>query len=147
MHAIFNTPNTIAAVVTTVVVIICVFLHYEVLNYASAYLARRSALKRRRVLLLMFAILLTHFVEVWIFAIGFMIIVGAQFGELVGLHGELITDYVYYSATVYSTLGFGDIVPTGSAQLLTGTEAVAGLVLITWSASFTFLEMQRFWRN
>jgi hypothetical protein len=28
---------------------------------------------------------------------------------------------------------------------LTGIEALTGLVLITWSASFLFLEMQRYW--
>jgi hypothetical protein len=28
---------------------------------------------------------------------------------------------------------------------MSGLQAVAGLVLITWSASFTFLEMQRYW--
>ena len=28
---------------------------------------------------------------------------------------------------------------------MTGVEALAGLVMITWSASYTFLEMQRYW--
>ncbi|NND65664.1 MAG: two pore domain potassium channel family protein [Gammaproteobacteria bacterium] len=147
MESIFNFPNTVAAVITVIVVVLCVLLHYEVLNLASAYLIKRPKLKRRRVLLLVFVILLTHIVEVWIFAIGFVVLAGAQFGELVGLHGHMLTDYAYYSATVYSTLGFGDIVPVGSMQLLTGTEAITGLVLITWSASFTFLEMHRFWEN
>lgn len=40
-------------------------------------------------------------------------------------------------------LVFGDIVPTGPMRFVTGTEAICGLALITWSASFTFLVMQR----
>ena len=48
---------------------------------------------------------------------------------------------------VYTTLGFGDLVPLGPIRHMTGSESVAGLVLITWSASFTFLEMQRFWKD
>jgi hypothetical protein len=28
---------------------------------------------------------------------------------------------------------------------LTGIESLTGLVLITWTASFLFVEMQRFW--
>jgi hypothetical protein len=28
---------------------------------------------------------------------------------------------------------------------MAGTEALTGFLLISWSASFTFLEMQRFW--
>jgi hypothetical protein len=35
----------------------------------------------------------------------------------------------------------------GAIRFLAGTEALTGFVLVTWSASFTFVEMQRFWRN
>ena len=58
-----------------------------------------------------------------------------------------LLDFVYFSATVYTTLGFGDLVPTGAVRFLAGTEAVTGFLLISWSASFTFLEMQRFWKQ
>jgi len=30
---------------------------------------------------------------------------------------------------------------------LAGIEGVTGLLLITWSASFTYLEMVRYWRD
>jgi hypothetical protein len=30
---------------------------------------------------------------------------------------------------------------------LTGVEALTGLILITWSASFLFIEMQKYWTN
>jgi hypothetical protein len=30
---------------------------------------------------------------------------------------------------------------------MTGTEAVTGLTLITWSASYTFVEMLKTWEN
>jgi len=32
-------------------------------------------------------------------------------------------------------------------RFLSGTTAITGFVMIGWSASFTFLEMQRFWRR
>ena len=54
-------------------------------------------------------------------------------------------DFVYFSAITYTTVGFGDYVPTGPIRFLAGTEALTGFLLITWSASFTFLEMQRYW--
>ena len=60
--------------------------------------------------------------------------------------GEQIP-YFYYSAVLYTTLGFGDIIPLGPAKILTGIESLIGLGFITWSASFTFLEMQRYWRD
>ena len=43
-------------------------------------------------------------------------------------------------------MGFGDITPEGPLRLLVGTEALVGLVLITWSASFSFIAMQYYWK-
>ena len=47
----------------------------------------------------------------------------------------------------YSTVGFGDVVPIGPIRFLAGTEGLLGLLLIGCSASFTYLEMERFWRE
>ena len=47
--------------------------------------------------------------------------------------------------TAFTTLGLGDVRPTGAMRILTGAEALLGLSLITWSASFAFLRMQRDW--
>ncbi|NIQ12844.1 MAG: two pore domain potassium channel family protein, partial [Candidatus Dadabacteria bacterium] len=48
----------------------------------------------------------------------------------------------------YTSLGMGDIYPLGRPiRFLTGLESLTGLVLITWTASFLFIEMQRFWNN
>jgi hypothetical protein len=55
--------------------------------------------------------------------------------------------YYYYSAAVYTTVGFGDLIPTGGLRVLTSGEALLGLSLITWSASFTFVQMQRLWQR
>ena len=70
------------------------------------------------------------------------------YGLVVGLADtSLLVDYVYLSATVYSTLGFGDLLPTGPLRFMVGVESVTGLLLITWSASFTYLEMIQYWRK
>jgi len=57
-----------------------------------------------------------------------------------------LLDAVYFSSMTYSTVGFGDVVPVGPIRLVAGTEGLIGLLLIGWSASFTYLEMERFWR-
>ena len=67
--------------------------------------------------------------------------------ESVSMNPATEVYYFYYSAVVYTTLGFGDIIPIGPTKILTGFEALIGLGFITWSASFTFLEMQRYWRD
>ena len=50
-----------------------------------------------------------------------------------------------FSLVTYTSLAYGDIAPLGPARLLAGIEALIGLGLIAWSASFTYLEMQRHW--
>jgi hypothetical protein len=47
--------------------------------------------------------------------------------------------------TSYTTLGVGDVYPKGLLRILVGVEALNGFLLITWSASFTYLMMQRYW--
>jgi hypothetical protein len=39
------------------------------------------------------------------------------------------------------------VTPYGSVRLLAGVEALNGLLLIAWSASFLYLEMERYWKR
>ena len=68
-------------------------------------------------------------------------------GGINGLDTITLFDTIYLSATTYSTLGYGDLTPTGHIRFLYGTESLTGLVLITWSASLTFIELQRQWQG
>jgi len=54
---------------------------------------------------------------------------------------------LYFSFTVYTTVGFGDIYPQGELRFLTGIESLTGLVLITWTASFLYVKMTRYWTD
>ena len=90
--------------------------------------------------------MVAHVIEVWIFALCYWFLESwPQLGGFAGTFDEGALDLVYFSATVFTTLGFGDIVPTGPMRILVGTEALVGLGLITWTASLAFLEMQRDW--
>ena len=129
------------------IVSLCVVLHYEVLSACNRYLAKLSHRRRRRVLLLMFIILSTHVAEIWLFGAGYMLFASdGTLGALIGLPATGLPDFVYFSAVTYATVGFGDVVPVGAIRFLAGTESLTGFVMITWSASYTFLEMQRDWR-
>jgi hypothetical protein len=129
------------------IVSLCVVLHYEALNACNRYLPVVSHRRRRRVLILIFVVLLTHVAEIWLFGVGYFVLVQRWgIGSLAGLEALSLPDFVYFSAMTYSTVGFGDVVPTGSVRFLAGLEALTGFVMITWSASYTFLEMQRDWR-
>lgn len=43
---------------------------------------------------------------------------------------------LYFSATAFSTLGFGDVVLGPDWRLLSAVEGVTGLILIGWSSAF-----------
>jgi Ion channel len=139
--------NLIVVLSTIVVLTACLVMHYEVLFACNRYLPLLSHRRRPRVLVLMFAILIAHVAEIWLFAAGYAVLVGTWgLGTLGGLVDPVLVDYVYFSAMTYTTVGFGDVVPIGPIRFLAGVEALTGLVMITWSASYTFLEMQRDWR-
>lgn len=144
---ISHAANWIVAITTIFVVMACIVLRYEVLSYCSRFLPIVTPRRRHRVLILITIILMTHVAEMWLFAFGYYFLeMHPDFGNLVGnVPIEGLADYAYYSATVYTTLGFGDVAPVGAIRFMTGMEALTGLVMITWSASFTFLEMQRDW--
>ncbi len=132
--------------ISALVTILCVVVHYEVMSWSSRYLARLGLPRRMRIVALIFALLAAHVVEIWIFGLTLWVLdAWPSLGTLHGEFDEGAFDFIYFSATVFSTLGFGDIVPQGPVRILTGTESLVGLSLITWSASLAFLEMQRDW--
>lgn len=135
-----------AAILAIALVSLCITVHYEALR-ALEKLAQKFRLHRWMVLITMYGLLLAHVIEVWIFGVGYYV---AEHWLAMGTISSVTEnwfDYIYYSAMVYTTVGFGDMVPSGGARMLSSTEALAGLALITWSASFTFLQMQRLWRD
>jgi len=141
-----NPDNWVVVLATIAIVGICVGLHYEVLSICNRYLPALSYRPRPRVLILICVVLLAHIAEIWVFGIGFYLLAGNEaFGALAGLPTADLPDFVYFSAITYATVGFGDAVPIGAIRFLAGVEALTGFVMITWSASYTFLEMQRDW--
>jgi hypothetical protein len=87
-------------------------------------------------------------VEIWIFGLAFRLtLLWPETGSIVGVDDAHLFDYIYLSAMCFTTVGFGDLAPVGPIRFMAGTEALMGLMLITWSASFTYLEMQRFWEG
>ncbi|MFZ2236589.1 MAG: potassium channel family protein [Dokdonella sp.] len=140
------TANVLVVSATFVAVAAVVLLHYEGLVAMSGRLARRSSQRRRKVLFAITAILVLHITEIWIFGVTcWLLLMWPACGHIVGSETLHLFDAVYLSAVTYSTVGFGDLAPVGVVRFLIGTESLVGFVLITWSASFTYLEMAHFW--
>ena len=141
--------NLMVVLATVLSVCAVVLVHYEGLGVLSAVLyKRKEQQQRRKVLYGIFAVLSLHIIEIWIFGITvWLLLQYPNAGGMVGAHPLNLFDGVYLSAMTYTTVGFGDVAPIGPIRFLAGTMSLTGFVLITWSASFTFLEMERFWRK
>lgn len=127
----------------------CVLVHYEGLAWMSRRLLRRhDENPRRKVLLGVLGVLSLHVVELWLFGATFWWLGAVEgTGHVVGADPLGLLDAVYLATMSYTTVGFGDVSPVGAIRFLAGTCALTGFVMITWSASFLFLEMERFWRR
>jgi hypothetical protein len=144
----FTQAHAIVTAVAVLTVSVCVLIHYEALSWLSQLLPKLHMRRRPRVLLLIFAILVVHNIEILLFALAYLVLLrDPAFGTLTGLEALTLVNCGYFSAVVFTTLGLGDIVPHGAIRLLAGPQALAGFVLITWSASFAFIEMQSFWKR
>ena len=136
--------------ISLTLVVISVVIHYEALRLLAIHVEdlKLPLRVRLRMALVMLAIIVTHVLEILVFALGLYLaarVVGV--GNLAGqIENDTFHDYLYFSLVSYTTLGFGDIYPTAGLRIITGVEALTGLLMITWSASFTFLYMEKFWR-
>jgi hypothetical protein len=141
-------PQLLVGLISALVTALCVLFHYEMMSVTYARLPQLGLPRRARIVVLIFAALVAHVVEVWMFGLTYWLLDRwPSLGGLSGTFAEGALDFVYYSVVTFTTLGFGDVVPQGPVRILTGTEALVGLTLITWSASLAFLEMQRDWRG
>lgn len=136
----------LAMVACTILVLVTVVFHYEALRVTSDLLPRLTLPPRQRMLVVLIAVFAVHLAEVWLFGIDYLVI--DRHVETGGFGGEApggLDDYVYFSLVTYTSLGFGELYPLGSLRLLAGIECLLGLLLIGWSASFTYLAMQELW--
>ena len=138
----------VTGIATVLVVVVCVLLHYEGLRILSDHVLLERHHSRKRVSIMILSLLLLHILEIWIFGGAYFLLLNyGNHCEFVGDTTTNLFDCIYYSATVYTTIGFGDVVPTGAIRTMTGTEGLTGLTIITWSASYTFLEMMKTWHR
>ena len=135
----------LAILINSGLVAAAVLIHYEMLRLLSTIIPRLKIKHRLRVIIGVFGNICAHIIEVWMFGLAFFLMINfGDFGSLQGNIDGSLLDCVYFSFTNYTTLGYGDIEPLGNIRFLAGIEAITGLSLITWSASFMFLEMTRF---
>jgi hypothetical protein len=123
-----------------------VLVHYEALRITGRVIRHLPIRPRPRILVVIFACFAAHLVEIILYAIAFAALHHSpRFGGIGGEVTATALDFLYFSITSFTTLGVGDVYPEGPLRILAGIESLNGFLLITWSASFTYLMMRRYW--
>ena len=137
---------TIVALSCLMLVVLATLLHYEALRLLSALLPRIRKAARARLVVVILATFAAHAIEIALYAtVTFALARGLELGSLGPSGAPPWSMALYFSAETFTSLGYGDIVPSGPLRALAGVEALNGLLLIGWTASYTYVAMQQFW--
>ena len=111
-------------------VICCTLIHIKAIN-VSKYLD---------LYFLSFVLLISHIFQIGLFAFMYFIFINYFGLELVFIDESpySLLNYIYYSASVYTALGFGDVYPLGLLKIPSAFQPIFGLAMIAFSASTIF---------
>ena len=86
-------------------------------------------------------LMLLHLVEVVIWAVAYLLLL--PISQL-----DSFEKAAYFSMVTFTTLGYGDITLSDQEwRMLSGIEALNGILLVGWTTAFLFLVVQRSWRQ
>lgn len=137
-----------AVVACLALVMLTTLLHYEALRLIGDMLPRLRMAPRARLIVVILGTFAAHALEIALYAAAMWVLVrGMAVGALGRAGGPSWSTALYFSAETFTSLGYGDVVPQGALRALAGVEALNGLLLIGWTASYTYIEMQHFWSD
>lgn len=126
-----------SAGLTVLMLALTTAMHFEGLKLLAP--AGRGGLSHPGPVFAITALVALHLAEIGLYAIAYAAgIHWLDLGILRGATPATGLDYFYFAAETYSTLGYGDVVPTGALRLLASVEPLNGLLLLAWSGSFLF---------
>lgn len=138
------------AFITILLVAVVVALQVKALLLISEYLPRFPFRPLLKVSAGLIGVIAAHVASIVLFGTVIFLLAKAnpeKFGRLEGLGSQTIHDFIYFSFTTYTTVGYGDYIPVGPIRLISQIEALVGLVLIACSASYIFIIMQDYWKK
>jgi hypothetical protein len=138
-----------ALIALVICVVACIVIHLYVLRFLwHAVWPRVRNRSGIGMAVMVLGCIVGHILEIALFAVGIYFIANQHedsklvVSQLEYRHLEIW----YYSAAFYTSLG-ADKPATAGLRVFTACEALVGLILITWTASFLFLLMEHTWNK
>lgn len=127
--------------------LVCALIHYETLRWANRFSTSSTRIQQQgKILVILLCSMGSHISHILLFGIVFFFTRDKLgLGTFGGTFTDNFQNFMYFSAETYTSVGYGDIYPTGSLRLISSVETLLGLMLISWSASYSYIEMQRHW--
>ena len=86
------------------------------------------------------ALIALHTIQIAIWAIAYLLLV--EVSELATFETAL-----YFSFVTFTTLGYGDITLSEPWRIMSGIQALSGILLVGWTTAFLFAAVQRSWKS
>lgn len=135
-----------SSLVALLMTVTTVLLHYEILRGTSRLIPLLAIPPRSRIIIVIAAAFIAHLLQIGLYAMAFYAMQhGFGHGRLSGELAGTALDFFYFSTPNFTTLGVGDLYALGPMRIVAAIQSLNGLVLIGWSASFTYLAMEKFW--
>jgi len=136
------------SLIGSVLIAITVVIHAAGTTAWVRYLGRKytgkSIIGRRRATLVLvntaLIVFALHAIEIVIWAGAYQILMPVN--ELGSFE-----EAVYFSFVTFTTLGYGDITLSEGWRLLSGIEALNGILLVGWTTAMIFSVVQNIWRG
>ena len=138
----------IATLLSLLMLFMTVCVHYCGLRYIAGLARRWDTSKHIVPLTLMFGIAMLQLVEILMYAgIFYYLHTYTNLGDFTEKFKPISRDYIYFSGANYTTLGMSNFYPEGHFKIFAVTEALAGFMMLTWSATFFYSTAGQFLNN
>jgi len=139
----------LALMLSLFLMITSAFIHYEMLMHLNERLPNVTWVSRRaKVLVGVLLAIVSHALHILLYATAYYLLRdGFRTGSFGGQFQDVFATFFYFSAETYTSLGLGDIFPLGALRVMVGFETLTGLLMVSWTASFTYFEMSRYWEK
>lgn len=85
-------------------------------------------------------LLILHALQIFLWALAYMFLLPPNVLDT-------LEEATYFSFVTFTTLGYGDITLSGEWRIMSGIEALNGILLAGWSTAMLFAVVQRMWQD